>query len=119
LVPEKHKLSAERALKLLRAFRKVFPIGQPYAHYYEGWYEELTGKPQTAVKSWRKGLEAAQRFNLPYEEGLIRVKLGSYLRDDPNACKEHFARAIQIFEKMGAVHELRFAGRAQAGEARF
>ena len=118
LDPDKHKLSAERALKLLRAFRKVFPIGQPYAHYYEGWYEELTGKPQTAAKSWRKGLEAAQRFNLPYEEGLIRVKLGSYLRDDPNACKEHFARAIQIFEKMGAVHELRFARRAQAGEAR-
>jgi tetratricopeptide (TPR) repeat protein len=119
LDPDKHKLSAEKALKLLRAFRKVFPIGQPYAHYYEGWYEELKGKPQTAVKSWHKGLEAAQRFKLPYEEGLIRVKLGSYLRDDPNMCKEHFARAIQIFEKMGALHELRLARRAQAGENRF
>jgi hypothetical protein len=40
------------------------------------------------------------------------------LRDDPNVRTEHFDRAIQIFEKMGAVHELQFAKRAQAGEAR-
>jgi len=109
-----HRSSAEKAMELLRAFQKVFPIGQPYAHYYQGWYEELTGRPQLAIKSWRKGLEAAQKFKLLYEEGLIRVKLGSYLREDPEACREHFERAIQIFETMGAVHELRFAKRAQA-----
>ena len=59
-------------------------------------------------------LEAAQKYNLLYEEGLIRVKLGSYLRDDPNACREHFERAIQIFENMGAIRELQSAKRAQA-----
>jgi len=74
----------------------------------------LVGKRQKAFQSWRKGLEAAQKFNMPYEEGLIRVRLGAYLRDDPNACKEHLERAIQIFEKMGAVHELQSAQRAQA-----
>jgi tetratricopeptide (TPR) repeat protein len=108
------KLLAEKALKLLRGFRNVFPIGQPYAHYYKGWYEELMGKPQMALKTWQKGLEAAQKFNLLYEEGLIRVKLGSSLREDPEACREHFARAMQIFEKMGAVHELRLANQARA-----
>ena len=107
-----HKLSAEKALNLLRSFQKVFPIGQAYAYYYQGWYEELTGKPQMAVKSWRKGLEAAQKFKLLYEEGLIRIKLGSSLRDNPGVRREHLERAIQIFEKMGAVHELRFAKRA-------
>jgi tetratricopeptide (TPR) repeat protein len=111
---DKQKFSAEKAIELLRAFQKVFPIGQPYAHYYQGWYEELTGKPERAVRSWRKGLEAAQKFNLLYEEGLIRVKLGTYLREDPNARKEHFERAIEIFEKMGAVRELGNAKRARA-----
>lgn len=104
-----HKLYAEKALNLLGTFRKVFPIGQPYAYYYQGWYEELMGKPQTAIKSWQKGLEAAQKFNLLYEEGLIRIKLGSSLHENPGACREHLERAIQIFETMGAVHDLRRA----------
>ena len=114
LDPSKYELCAEQALKLLRAFQKVFPIGQPPIYYYQGWYEWLVGKRQKAFQSWRKGLEAAQKFNMPYEEGLIRVRLGAYLRDDPNACKAHLERAIQIFEKMGAVHELQSAQRAQA-----
>ena len=111
---DKYKLLAEKALKLLRAFQKVFPIGQPPAYYYQGWYEWLTGKPEKAIASWRKGLDAAQKFNMPYEEGLIWVKLGIVLKDNAVERKERFARAIQIFEKMGAVHELRTAKRAEA-----
>ena len=56
LDPDTYKLSAERAIKLLQAFRKVFPIGQAYVHYYRGWYEELMGKPQLALRSWRQRL---------------------------------------------------------------
>jgi tetratricopeptide (TPR) repeat protein len=111
--PDRNASSAEKGLKLLRAFRKVFPIGQAFAHYYQGWYEELSGTPQQALKSWRAGLEAAQRFKLLYEEGLIRVRLGSHLRDDPDVCRVHFERAIQIFEKMKAVHQLASARAAQ------
>ena len=112
-----YQASAERALKLLRAFQKVFPIGQAYARYYQGWYEELTGKPQLALKSWRQGLEAARKFNLLYEEAILRVKLGSHLREDPRECGEHFERAVQIFEEMQAIHDLRAARKLQAGEA--
>jgi len=114
--PDRYKLLAERGMKLLHAYRKVFPIGQAYDRYYGGWYEELTGKPQLAVKSWRLGLEAARKHKLLFEEGLLHVKLGSHLRDDPAVCREHFERAIQIFEKMGAVHKLEWAKRAGAGE---
>jgi hypothetical protein len=51
---------------------------------------------------------------MPYEEGLIRVKLGTALKDDSIGRQERFTRAIQIFERMGAVHELRSAKRAEA-----
>ncbi|HKG52832.1 MAG TPA: tetratricopeptide repeat protein, partial [Anaerolineales bacterium] len=111
---DKYRLLAEKAIKLLRAFQKVFPIGQPPAYYYQGWYEWLKGKPQNAIMVWRKGLAAAQKFNMPYEEGLIRVKLGIALKDDSVERKDRFARAIQIFESMGAVHELRSAKKAEA-----
>src|SRR6201988_1227164 len=115
---DKNKLLAEKALKLLRAFEKVFPIGRPVTPYYQGWYEWLVGKPQAAINSWKKGLEAAKHFNMPYQEGLIRVKLGASLKDDANARREHIRSAIQIFEKMGAVHELEAAKRLEAGESR-
>jgi tetratricopeptide (TPR) repeat protein len=106
---DQYQSSVEKALQLLHGFRKVFPIGQAYAHYYQGWYEEQTGKPQKALSTWRKGLDAAQKFKLPYEEGLIRVRLGSSAREDLSTRTEHIQRAIEIFEKMGAVRELRFA----------
>ena len=103
---------AEKALSLLRAFEKVFPIGQPSTSLYQGWYEWLTGYSVKAIKSLHKGLEAAQKFSMPYEEGLLRVKLASYMPDPPETRKNHIQRAIEIFEKMGAVRELRLAQQA-------
>jgi hypothetical protein len=107
--PDKLKLLAERSIKLLRAYQNVFLIGQPHTPYYQGWYEWLSGRPRNAVKFWKKSLDAAQKFNMPYEEGLARVKLGSALQDDSGTRREHFQRAIEIFERMGAVHELKMA----------
>ena len=106
---------AEKALKLLRAFQKVFPIGQPRTPYYQGWYEWLTGNYEKAIKSLEQGIGSAQKFNMPYEEGLIRVRLGIALKDNAVKCRECFERAIQIFENMGAVHELHSAKKAEEG----
>jgi tetratricopeptide (TPR) repeat protein len=100
---------AEKALKLLRAFEKVFPIGQPVTPIYQGWYEWLTGKPDAAIRTLHKGLEAAQKFNMRYEEGLIRLRLALYEQGNLDAQKINLGWAIEIFEQMGAVHELRLA----------
>ena len=105
----KYKSSAQKAMKLLRAFQKVFPIGESVMSYYQGWYDWLMGNYEKAIKSLHKGLEAAQKFNMPYEEGLIRVRLALYAQDNPEARKKHVWRAVEIFEKMGAAHELKLA----------
>lgn len=109
----KYKQSAEKALKLLLTFKNVFPIGQAYLAYYQGWYEWLTDKQHTAVKSWQKGLSAAQKYRLLQEEGLIRIKLGIALKNNHLDQKAHLERAIQIFEEMGASRELRLANQAR------
>lgn len=106
---DKYKLSAQKAMKLLRAFQKVFPIGESVTFYYQGWYDWLTRNYEKAIKSLYKGMEAAQKFNMPYEEGLIRVRLASYAQDPPDMRIKHVQRAIEIFEKMGAIHELKLA----------
>jgi len=105
--PAKYRSLAERALKPIRAFQNIFPIGRPVTHYYQGWYEWLTGRQTAAVKSWQNGLESAQKFNMPYEEALIRLKLGACLSGTDG--RDHFERAIQIFESMGSVNELEVA----------
>ena len=79
--------------------------------HYQGLHEFLTGKHDAALKSWIKGLEAAKKFNLLHEEGLIRVRLGA-VESDPTKRADHFKRAIAIFETMGAVHGLLIAKEA-------
>lgn len=95
---------AEKAIKLLRAFKNIFPIGQPSLLYYQGWYDWLNGRRPGAVRSWNLGLEAARKYRMRYEEGLIHLKLGMALAD-----REHFDRAIRIFGEMDAVPMLRRA----------
>jgi tetratricopeptide (TPR) repeat protein len=102
---EEYKKFAGQALKILEAFKRVFPIGQPYLAYFQGWYAWLNGEQPAALKFWQNGLDASEKYNLLYEEGLIRVKLGSFLKGEPAARTEHLERAVNIFEKMGAAHD--------------
>lgn len=106
---ESYRLLTEKSIKLLTAFKKVFPIGEPTLHYYEGRRDWLTGKTQQALRAWNMGLESALRFNMIYEEGLIRTRLGMALADEPDVRREHFEKAIAIFSGMGAANELRVA----------
>jgi class 3 adenylate cyclase/tetratricopeptide (TPR) repeat protein len=106
---EQLKQLAEKAIKLLVAFEKVFPIGQAVTPIYQARYEWLIGKPEEAIKSLRRGLEAALKFNMAYEEGLIRLKLAAYSQGNLDIRKRNLWRAIEIFEKMGALNELRLA----------
>ena len=110
------QLLAEKSVRLLVAFQKVFPIGQAVTPVYEGWYEWLTGKPEAAVKTLRRGLEAALKFNMAYEEGLIRLKLVAYSHGSPETQEQNLRRAMEIFEEMGAHNELRLA-QAEAQES--
>lgn len=98
------KSLAEKAIKLLRAFKNVFPIGQPSLLYYQGWYHWLNGRRPQAVRAWNLGLEAARKYRMRYEEGLLHLKLGAAQAD-----REHFDQAVRIFGEMDAVPMLRRA----------
>jgi tetratricopeptide (TPR) repeat protein len=108
LLGDQLKASALRALKPVRAFEKVFPIGQPQTPYYEGWYEWLAGDQSKALRLWQKSLEAAQKFNMRYEEGRAHLQLG-LTTAEPVTRAEHLQQAVTIFEKMGAVYEEKIA----------
>jgi hypothetical protein len=92
------KSASELAVKKLRAFSKVFPIGQPAAHRYAGAVREQGGNPEAARKEWEQGVEIAVDLQMPYEEGRLRLSLGQLSGD-----KAHLEKALGLFEATGAV----------------
>jgi tetratricopeptide (TPR) repeat protein len=92
------KSASELAVKKLRAFSKVFPIGQPAAHRYAGAVREQSGNPEAARKEWEQGIEIAVDLQMPYEEGRLRLSLGQVSGDKP-----HLEKALGLFEATGAV----------------
>ncbi len=98
------KYFAEKSLKLLQAYKNVFPIGEPLLLYYRGWYEWLNGRRPRAMKLWMDGWASARKFKMKYEEGLCHLRLGEAL-----ASKEHLQEAIRIFAEMDAIPRLRQA----------
>ena len=107
---DEYRKLAEKSLKILQNFKGVFPIGRSYFAYFKGWHYWLSGKNDAAIKAWKQGLEAAQKYRLLYEEGLIRTRLGMFLPvSDSSMRREHLERAIHIFSGMGAVRDLYIA----------
>ncbi|MGE5461777.1 MAG: hypothetical protein ACM3PS_00380, partial [Syntrophothermus sp.] len=64
------------------------------------------GKHQKAIRIWQMGLDAATKYRVLYEDGLLRVRLGSALRNVPAEQLLHFECAAQIFSSMGAARDL-------------
>jgi tetratricopeptide (TPR) repeat protein len=92
------KSASELAVKKLRAFSKVFPIGRPAAHRYAGRVKEQAGNPEAARKEWEQGIETAVELQMPYEEGRMRLNLGRLSGD-----RAHLERALELFEATAAV----------------
>jgi hypothetical protein len=100
------KQLTEKAIKLLKGFRTIFPIGRPYLALYTGRRYWNMGKHQKAVKTWETGLDAAKKYRLLYEEGLLRVRLATALKNEPDEQLVHLHCAAQIFAPMNAVRDL-------------
>jgi tetratricopeptide (TPR) repeat protein len=99
----KYQDLAKKAIKLLRAFKNVFPIGKPELLYYQGWFESLTGKQNQALKTWNDALKAAEKYNMRYEQGLIYIKLAAAIKGDVETKKRYLETAREIFDEMGAL----------------
>ncbi len=91
------KSASELAVKKLRAFSKVFPIGQPAAHRYSGGVKATAGDSDAARKEWEHGIEIAAELQMPYEEGRLRLSLGRLSKDSAQ-----LERARDLFESTGA-----------------
>jgi hypothetical protein len=80
-------------------------VGQPRAWLYQGVFDWLAGKPRRAVRAWRQSLAAAERLDMPYEQGLAHYEIGRHA--EPGAERQkHLDQACALLTRCGAVYDL-------------
>ncbi|GAB4580779.1 MAG: adenylate/guanylate cyclase domain-containing protein [Anaerolineales bacterium] len=91
---------ALQALKALQGHASRFPFGHPRALIWQGMYEWLTERQDKAFRSWKKAIEASQKMNLPYEEGLAHYQISRHTAKNDPVYREHLAKAREIFHAL-------------------
>ncbi|HSH04681.1 MAG TPA: AAA family ATPase [Anaerolineae bacterium] len=87
------------ALKSLRSYARVLPIGKPALARYEGRLAWLRGKQSRAHAAWQTSLEFAISMNMDYDQAWAHYEIGRHLAlNDPQRDK-HFAKAKHIFQQ--------------------
>jgi len=95
----------ESLCKLLSAFSRMYPIGEARTELVRGQYYRLTGREARARRAWRRGLAAAERYRMPYEQGQAHHELGRHGRPDDAESRTHLDRARELFGRMGIRHD--------------
>jgi class 3 adenylate cyclase len=98
------RAAAGQAMRSLRRYAHVFPIGQPRALLCQGLLAWVAGRPVGARKAWRRSLAAAERLGMRYDQLLAHQQLGRH--GDPRERLEHLNRARQLFTELGIGGEL-------------
>ncbi|GAB4444528.1 MAG: adenylate/guanylate cyclase domain-containing protein [Anaerolineae bacterium] len=106
--------AARRACKFLRGYARVFPVGKPQAHLWQGLFEWQAGRRRVAAEQWRHSLQHAARLKMPYDEGLARYEIGRHLPPADPQRRAHLEQAAAIFERLAAPEPLRRAQEALA-----
>lgn len=95
---------AQRSCDALAAFARIFPIGQPRMHLWQGLAAWLSGKPGQAHRIWREGLTVAEKLAMTYEQGLAHYEIGRHITGTSRW--EHLCRAHAIFTRLGAAGDV-------------
>jgi hypothetical protein len=101
--------AGERALRAcvtLEKYCRVNPPALARARLWRGSIEWLRGRPAAAHQAWRRALEEARRFGLPYERGRAHYEIARHLTAGDPARRSHLVAAEQEFLALDARFEL-------------
>ncbi len=72
---------AKQALRRLRLFSQIYPIGKPPYYLYWGMWLAQNKKRRMAHRQWQKGVKWAQKLAMPYEEAQLWDAIAEYTTD--------------------------------------
>jgi class 3 adenylate cyclase/tetratricopeptide (TPR) repeat protein len=88
---------ARLALKIMKAYARVFTAGEPAMYRYQGWVEWYSGKTEKAYQAWRTACEKAHPIPMNYEEGLSYLALANHLPVENPERVVNFEKAREAF----------------------
>ncbi len=101
----------EKAVKSVKAFGEIFPLGRPSSLLWQGHLREVHGDLRGARASWERASAEARRLRRPYEEAQAELALGRAGAEESRR-RAHLLRALSLFQGMGAEPDVRLT-RAQ------
>jgi serine/threonine protein kinase/tetratricopeptide (TPR) repeat protein len=97
---------AKQAVEGLRGYARVFPFARPAALLWSGVYHSLRGRRGRALRALHVAVEAAERLEMPYEQGRAHLALARcYAPGDPRRYTQ-LRRARAILSRIGARADL-------------
>jgi hypothetical protein len=103
---------ARRACAILGRFAWIFPVARPAMLIWHGRFAWARGRHSQARWRWGRAAALAARLGMPYEQGRALLELGRHTQGD--ACRQYLMRAVAIFTRLGAAHDLALARTALA-----
>ncbi|HJS20413.1 MAG TPA: AAA family ATPase [Anaerolineales bacterium] len=101
---------ARLALKVMKAYARVFTVGEPAAYRYGGWIDWYSGRKEKALRAWRMAAEKAHLIPMHYEEGFSYLTLASHLPSEEPERITSLEKARQAFQRGGLDHWAGIAG---------
>jgi tetratricopeptide (TPR) repeat protein len=95
---------AKLALKIMKAYARVFTAGEPAVYRYRGWIEWYSGKREKAYQTWRTARDKAHLIPMYYEEGISYLTLANHLPFDSPERTVSFEKATEAFACGGLEH---------------
>jgi len=92
---------AKLALKNLKKFTAIFPIGGPSLNRFSGNLAWHQNKPEKAFKYWHTAAEKAHVFPMKYEEARAYLELARHLPAENPERNAAFGKAAALFEECG------------------
>ncbi len=101
--------TARSALKVMKTYAKVFPMGKPRYELWEGHLALVSGSAEKALGHWQSSLDTAERLEMLYEQALTHWTMAQH-HPDANVQQTHAKRALDLFTKTEAHYDQKRVG---------
>lgn len=92
------------AIKVMKAYARVFTVGEPAVYRYTGWIEWYVGKREKTFRAWRMAAEKAHSIPMHYEEGSSCLLLARHLSPEDPERNANIDKARDAFNRGGLDH---------------
>jgi len=105
------KKYARLSVKIMKAYARVFTVGEPISYRYTGWIEWYSGRKEKALQAWRTACEKAHPIPMHYEEGLSYLALANHLPAENPERAASLGKAREAFARGGLDYWVEIAQR--------